>query len=212
MKRVSPIVVIIVLINMIPLYSARPFATDDAGTVTQGEFELETGSEFWEDILNFGLGFKHGLTDRMDVGLGFGYTMRPENVKGLGPYEIAFKFVLLPEHAAVSMTGYPGDLAYDLNGIVTYCTGPIEVDMNLGYAATGIQDQEGDVIYGAALIIDLAPVDIGAEVSGFDGELDSWLIGGRYSILEGLAVDCGFAGGFDAASENIITVGLHYEF
>jgi hypothetical protein len=54
--------------------AARPFETDDAGTVAPGTFESEFGSESWKDDAAFGIGLKHGLTERMDLGVSMGYA------------------------------------------------------------------------------------------------------------------------------------------
>lgn len=212
MKLVVQLVTLILLVNVSLLHSARPFTIDDAGTVTTTFYELEIGSEFWDEQLLFNLGFKHGLTDLMDIGIGFDYTVQPEDIDGFSPYELGFKFVLLPEHIAVSITGNPGEVSYNLTGIVTYYFRQFEVDINLGYAATGIQGLTGDFVYGTAFIIDLNPISIGAEVSGLGGEINDWLFGGRYYLLEGLAIDCGISGSFETESDNIALVGLHYEF
>jgi hypothetical protein len=59
---------ILIGLPAISLYGARPFATDDAGTVSVAGYELEIGYDFGQDEGILGLSFKHGLTPKMDVG------------------------------------------------------------------------------------------------------------------------------------------------
>lgn len=40
------------LVGFAPVMAARPFATDDAGTVEAGKFELETTCNYWEKKQN----------------------------------------------------------------------------------------------------------------------------------------------------------------
>ena len=212
MKRVLWLITIISVVLVGCLEAARPFATDDAGIVEQNGCELELGGDFWEEQASLSLGFKHGLTERMDIGVGFGYTVKPDETKGFGQAELGLKFALMPDLFAVSITGGLGDTPYNLNGIITYCFGPIEIDGNIGYEATGIEGQTGTAVYALALIFELEEIAVGAEASGNEDDLNAWLIGIRYEILEGFAVDCGISGGFESGAGNVATTGLHYEF
>lgn len=213
MKRAAGLVVLFLFFILAGgLEAARPFATDDAGVVEAGRFELECGGDFWSDDISFGLGFKHGLSERSDIGIGFGYVLEPSEAEGLGGVELGFKFALVPDLFAASLTGELGSTAYTLNGIFTYSFEPVEIDANLGYEATGIAGQAGSVVYSLALIVGLDKLNVGAEVSGDDDGLGSWLAGGNYQVIEGVIVDCGVSGGFEEDAGNTATFGIHYEF
>lgn len=194
------------------IYAARPFATDDAGTVETGGYELEIGNDLWKEEGALGIGFKHGLTDRMDVGVGFGCSYLPKQPEGFSCAELCLKFLLVPDMVAASITGGFGDASYSINGIFTKMFGPMEINVNLGYEATGIDTVQGTPTYAMALIFGLGKSDIGAEFLGDREGLQNWLIGGRYKLLDGFMVDAGLSGGFNRGTENLATFGLHYEF
>ena len=194
------------------LYGARPFATDDAGTVEEGVHELESGVDFWSEEAVLGLGFKHGLTDRMDLGVGFGYVIAPEEDEGFEGAELGVKFALIPDIFSASLTGTFGDEAYTITGIFTQGVGPLEIDGNIGYEATGLTGEDGTVIYALAVIFDVQPFAFGAEGAGDEDGLQYWLIGGRYALMNGFTVDAGITGGFEEDVDMSATAGIHYEF
>ena len=194
------------------LCGARPFATDDAGTVEQGLHELEFGVDFWSEEAALGLGFKHGLTHRMDLGVGFGYIIAPEDNEGFESAELGVKFVLIPDVFSASLTGTFGDAAYAINAIVTRGLGPFEIDGNIGYQTTGIVDEAGTVIYSLAVIVDAGSLAFGAEGAGDKDGLQYWLIGGRYAVMDGFAIDAGIVGSFENDMDMNATAGIHYEF
>jgi hypothetical protein len=194
------------------LYGARPFATDDAGTVEQGLHELEFGMDFWSEEATLGTGFKHGLTDRVDLGIGFGYVIAPEEDEGFENAELGVKFALIPNVFSASLAGTFGDAAYTINSIVTQALGPLEIDGNVGYETTGIADEAGTVVYGLAVFLDVGSVALGAEGAGDKDGLQYWLIGGRYAVMEGFAIDAGIVGGFEEDADMNATAGIHYEF
>lgn len=210
MKKIHVMVIIVCCVSI--LYGARPFATDDAGTVQSGVYELESGVVFLSGNAALDLCFKHGITERMDIGIGMGYVIEPEESNGFQPAELGVKFALVPELLAASLTGSFGDASYVLNGIVTQHFGMLEIDGNLGYEATGIPGEEGSVVYGLAFIMTVEPFAFGAEGQGDEDGVQLWLGGGRYGVLEGFFVDCGISGGFEEDSDITATIGLHYEF
>jgi len=193
-------------------YGARPVATDDAGTVAAGGYELETGCDFWSDWAEADIGFKHGLSQRMDIGIGFGIIITPEEPERFGLLEIGLKFALIPDLFAISVASEFGTSSYSLNGVITRTFGPLELDLNLGYAATGMSNEEGTITYAGALILGLDRIDIGAESSGDKDGFQTWLSGFRYHLVAGFALDCGISGGFEEDSEFTATGGIHYEF
>jgi hypothetical protein len=79
--------------------------TDDAGTVAPETFELETGVDFWKDAATGCIGLKHGVTNRMDLGFGFGYSPQPEDERGFSGAELGLKFAIVPELLAVTAAG-----------------------------------------------------------------------------------------------------------
>jgi len=52
-------------LSTISLQGARPFVTDDAGTVFPGKYELELGYNFGENEGILILNFTHGLTSKV---------------------------------------------------------------------------------------------------------------------------------------------------
>ena len=210
MKKIHVMMLVVCCVSV--LYGARPFATDDAGTVQKGMYELESGIAFLSDNAAVELGFKHGLTERMDIGFALGYVIEPEESDGFQSAELGLKFALIPDLLAMSLTGGFGDAAYVLNGVVTQHFGLLEIDGNLGYEATGIPSEEGTVVYGLALIMTIDPFAFGAEGQGDGDGVQSWLVGGRYAVLEGFLVDGGITGGFEEDADITATIGLHYEF
>lgn len=192
--------------------AARPFATDDTGIVEREKHELEAGYTWGEGDGAFELGFKHGLTERMDIGVGFGYTVETKPEECFTPAELSLKFALAPDLFSVSFAHEFGEAAYDINLIFTRVLGPIEIDANLGYSATG-DDEKGLMTYAVALILATGEkFDIGAELLGDETDVQNLLVGARYHIKEGFSLDMGFSKGLGDDIKDTITVGLHYEF
>jgi hypothetical protein len=202
MKLQLNIAIIFVLVGL--AFAARPFGTDDAGTVSPGAYELELGYDLWSEIGNLGLGFKHGLTDKMDIGIGFGFNLLTEPKNSFTPSELCLKYVILPDFLATSFTAEIGGSSYALNCILTRCLGPVEFDANLGYL-TG----DSSITYSGAVIYSFGNLALGGEVLG-EKETQNFLVGGRWTIKEGLMLDAGFTGDFDF-EEKIATFGIHYE-
>lgn len=190
------------------LYAARPFTIDDAGIVEVAGYELELGYDFWDEEGGLGLGFKHGLTEKMDIGVGFGYCLIPQENRDFNSAEPCLKYAIIPELFATSFATSLGDYPFCLNGILTRTIGPIEVDANFGYA-TG----DSTITYATALIYGLGKIDFGIEALGDKEGLQNlqWQLGGRYRILDGFAVDAGFSSDFRLEAKTA-TFGLHYEF
>jgi hypothetical protein len=212
LRRNNCLMVCLVLLCTGLLFGARPFATDDAGTVAQGIHELELGVDFWSEEVALGLGFKHGLTGRMDLGVGIGHTLAPEEYAGFGGAELGLKFAIIPGFLAFSVTGSFGQDAYLLNGIITHNLGPIEIDANFGYETAFTNDEDGTVTYMLAAILNTGCYAFGVEGSGEEDGLQYWLVGGRYTLLDGLALDAGISGGFEDDAVMTATAGFHYEF
>lgn len=187
------------------VFGARPFNTDDVGVVESGGYELEAGYDFWKEQSMFGFGLKHGITDKMDIGIGFGFNTFSEPENSFTPSELILKWAIVPELFATSFCANVGSSSYHLNSIITRCFGPIEIDANLGLIA-----DDKSITYACALIYKHGRFALGGEIGG-DKELQSWLIGGRYEVIEGFAIDIGFCSNFKF-EDKFMTAGLHYEF
>lgn len=212
LRKNEYMVICLVFMSASWLYGARPFTTDDAGTVAQGIHELELGGDFWSEEAALGLGFKHGLTERMDLGVGIGHTLAPEEDIGFGNAELGVKFAIIPDLFAFSVIGSFGREAYFLNGIITRSLGPVEIDANFGYETAFTTGEDDTVIYALAAILNAGSFAFGAEGAGDKDGLHSWLVGGRYTLLEGIAVDAGITGGFEEDAATTATAGIHCEF
>ena len=212
MKRFIGCVVIgLMIVWIVDSEGARPFVTDDAGVVEYAGHELELGYDFKQDEGTLGLGFKHGLTQKMDIGVGFGYTIASEPKNRLTATELCLKYALVPDLLAASITNELGASGYDINTILTKVFEPIELDANFGYSATG-DTTAGAMFYALAAIAGFKKFDFGAETSGDKAGLQNWLVGGRYKLREGLNLDIGVSGDFKTDGAITGTAGLHYEF
>ncbi len=194
------------------LYGARPFNVDDAGTVYAGEYEFEIGCDFWSDQAAFGIDFKHGITERMDFGVGFGFDITPAAQERFGEIEMGFKFTLIPDFIATSVNVTPGLTSYSLNGIITKSFGSAEMDINLGYDATGIKEEGGSIAFGFALLYHLEKSTLGLETTGDKDGFQTWLGGFNYELLNGLAIDAAISGSINDGLFNSATAGISYEF
>ncbi|MCK9266849.1 hypothetical protein M0P98_08300 [bacterium] len=206
----------ILMLSVIMLWTynseaARPFATDDAGTVEYKMSEVEMGYTWGDEegILEFD--YVYGLTERMDIGISFGYTIETESKNSFTPAELSLKFAIVPDICSASFAYEFGESIYDINLICTKVFGQVEVDANLGYLVN--EDDENLVTYAVALIwaID-EKFAIGTELLGDETGVQNLLVGMRYHIKEGLSVDAGFSKGVGDDVNNTITVGLHFEF
>lgn len=193
----------------ISLYAARPFSTDDAPTVPQAGYELEAGYDSGEDI--FGFSFKHGLTQKMDIGIEFGYTTLSLSKNGFTPAELCLKYAIIPETFSVSIGNELGTSSYDLNAIFTKTLKLIEIDANLGYSIP-VPGEKGLAFYALAMIAGFDKFDIGGEILGNEDKIEGWLSGGRYKIFDCLNFDFGISGKFKDKNKITGTFGLHYEF
>ncbi len=105
MKKLT--LLVILTITSGSLWAARPLSTDDAGTVEKGKFETEISFDYClfrpeGTCQSPAFALKHGLTDRLDFGLGFSHSSDKDtdgNTVGWGmsPLEIGLKMALLKE-------------------------------------------------------------------------------------------------------------------
>jgi hypothetical protein len=152
MRKKSIYLAIFVSMTAAPLWAARPLDTDDAGTVEKGRSETEVSFDYCQYRPNGtcqapGMAVKHGLTDLLDLGLGFSHGTDKDadgNTVGWGmsPLELSFKLSLLKEQPklpdiSVSAGFETGSAGYGVNLIFSRCYGNLGLHYNLGYNSPG---------------------------------------------------------------------------
>lgn len=148
-----------------PVRAARPLATDDAGTVEPGKFETELSFDHCQNrpdgtCQSPGIQLKHGLTDRMDIGLAFGHDTDKDadgNTVGWGmsPLAVGVKAALMKERKALPdlsvAAGFEtGSSAWWLNGIASQEIAGLGLHFNLGYQSAGEPLVRGSYTLGLA--------------------------------------------------------------
>lgn len=148
----SLLVCILLLAYAAPSRAARPLGTDDAGTVEKGKSEAELSFEYCQyrpegNCQVPGIAVRHGLTDMLDIGLGFSHNTDKDTegitlAWGISPLEVGFKLALLKEKEvcpdiSVSAGFETGSSEYGVNLIISRDRGPWGLHYNLGYNASG---------------------------------------------------------------------------
>lgn len=205
------IVLLVIMIAATELFAFRPFITDDAGTVPPVTFELETAADYWQNQAYFGLCFKHGVTERMDIGIAFRRCTLPEHEKGYDPAEFLMKFGLIPDYLSASFSGSFSDPCYNAMLIYSQPISFFSIHANLGYSATG-PTTEGFVTYDLAGIIEIQRFSTGAEFGGTHESLNWWQLGVRFAITEWFAADAAFGGDFEKEINFNAATGLFFAF
>jgi hypothetical protein len=188
------------------LFAARPLDTDDAGTVEKGKSEAEVSFDYCQYRPDGtgqapGLAIKHGLTDLLDLGLGFSHGTDKDadgNTVGWGmsPLEVGFKLSLLKEQPklpdlSVSAGFQTGSAGYGINLIFSRCYGSLGLHYNLGYNSSGEALVKGSI--GTSLAAEYTFTEkyrICAELNGEMIDDRAEVIGN--SGLVGGSVDLGF--------------------
>lgn len=172
--------------------AARPLETDDAGTVEKGKSEAEISfdqCQYRPDGIcqSPGFGVKHGLTDRLDLGMGFFHGTEKDadgNTIGWGvsPLEVGFKLALLKEKGplpdiSISAGFEAGSSGWGLNAIASREFSGLGLHLNLGYNGSGEAMVRGSYGFGLA-----------AEYTLFEklrlcGELNSELLDDMKEVL-----------------------------
>lgn len=184
--------------------AARPLFTDDAGTVEKGKSETEISFDYCRNrqegsCQTPAFFIKHGLTDRMDMGLGFSHSTDKDidgNTVGWGmsPLEVGFKLALLREKSnmpeiSVSAGFETGMKEYGINLIFSRESGKIGLHYNLGYNSSGEAMAKGSI--GASLALEYTVIEkfrmcgelnseMSDDLSGVLG--NSGLLGGSISL------------------------------
>lgn len=193
------------------IWAARPFDTDDAGTVAPGTFEAELGSESWNDKGAFGLGLKHGLTERMDLGVSMGYSAWPEAERSFENAELSAKYSLVPELLSASFATPLGTSEYSLNGILSKGFGDLAVNLNLGGDFTG-GERHAELSWGVNPNYAFGPLSLGAEVRGDQHAAQDWKFGGQLKPVEPFAIDLGIGSKIASDPDWRVTAGLWFAF
>jgi hypothetical protein len=198
----------------LPVFAARPFVTDDAGTVESGKFELEAACDYQDPDISTGINLKHGITDRMDFNIGLGClpsAIRRHDEQVFFPADIAVKYAFVPNLLAMSFGTCLGEETYNINAVITKFFGSIECDANLGYQIQSSM-KNADMTYGIATVYEFTRLGVGAEIYGSNDDLTWWQVGARFAVSEGLKFDAGIGGSFEKTPSYTVTIGLWWTF
>lgn len=196
--------------------AAYPLATDDAGTVNQNSFELEAGYENSKDHDNLtnqasAFSLKHGVTERLDVGIAVPYKIKPCKDERMGAASMMFKFALVKDVVAMTFSNELGEKAYFLNAIYTKELPGLKLNVNAGYLSAGDETKKGTGSYGLALEYPTGKFEAVGEVQGQEGGEVNALLGLRYHIREPLFIAAGFGRDFESGNY-CFNAGFHFEF
>lgn len=184
--------------------AARPLTTDDAGTVEAGKFEMEAGyghEDFGESNRGLSWGLKHGITEKMDLGVATGWQFDPD--EGAEEVSVGLKWSLIPVKDkfpgfSFSAGFTPGESEYSLLGILTQPLGKkLSLHFNLGYTVPeafkdGVIFWGGAAEYAVHEKINLVGEVIGEEdISDNNEDCRSWLLGGNAAVTDFLTLDLG---------------------
>jgi len=192
------------------------FVTDDAGTVKKDGYELEVGYDTCKDeseLINktCGVSFKHGVTDRMDIGFAIPYRVDPALPENAGAVVFDAKFSLIKELLAISLSNELGEKEYFVNAICTKCISVVRCSINAGYLSSGDETVRGIGSYGAAFEVPLQEFDIVGEVQGQEGGGGNGLVGVRYHLFDNFFTAAGISKDFQTDADKV-TAGFHLEF
>jgi hypothetical protein len=202
---------IVIQFSSTRVMAARPFVTDDPGTVELGRFELEVAPDYWKDKSTIELCFKHGLTERMEIGIVMGRCALPRNERGYQDAELGFKFALIPDLLAASFTGMFNNPEYGFALILGKTSGIFTVNANLGCAMTSGTD-DAEVMYGLSGIATFGRFETGVEIDGARESLNWWQIGAKCFVTDWCSIDAGIGGDFKDDVTMNATTGLWFAF
>jgi cobalt/nickel transport protein len=157
-------------------HAARPLTTDDAWTVEQGEFQLETGfdalrQDNHDREYSPSLTLTYGLLEKMDLGIGSGYVFshpkEGDRENGMADTEIKLKYRWMDEknwRPAFTVSGVlkiptaseskglgSGQTDFGINAILTKTLSKKwTVHLNLGYTFIGEDHVNNELNYSLA--------------------------------------------------------------
>jgi hypothetical protein len=191
--------------------AARPFDTDDAGTVAPGTFEVEIGSQSWSRDLALCTGLKHGLTERMDLGIAMGYSAWPEAERAYDNAQLSVKFALVPTLLSASFSNELGTSEFSVRGILSKSFGDFHANLNLGGDFVGGQ-RDADLDWKLAPGYSIGPAVVGVELVGDQHEARSWKTGGQFLFSEWFAIDLGIGSSIADDPDWLVTAGVWFAF
>jgi hypothetical protein len=214
--KIFIVVFLMLFLPIVVAFAAHPLTTDDIGTVDVGKYELEAGYDNCkgEDVLrnhSCGISLKHGITEKMDIGISLPYQIEPKPEEPFGTTTLGFKFLLVKDILALTVNNELGSPEYFLNGIFSREIQPVTVHTNIGYAVSGDENTEGEIIYSSAFEYPLEKIDLVGEVVAEKIGLQNWLVGLRYKLGEVTSLNCAYGNGFRNTDEKI-AFGFHTEF
>ncbi|HON11113.1 MAG: hypothetical protein GX089_14030 [Fibrobacter sp.] len=210
----NKMVLLMLIFSGIPgtgVFAARPFTIDDAGTVEKEGFEVEVASNYWKNSADAGIGLKHGLTDRMDIGAGFGYTALPEKEAQFSALEVGLKYAIVPDLLSTSVSASFDSPVYTINLILSKPVGVAAFHGNAGIEAESVS-KSVNLVYGVAAAFNMGRITSGVEVGGINKELNWWQLGAQIDLLDWLAVDFGLGGDFQKEVGYAATTGFWFGF
>jgi hypothetical protein len=193
-----------------PTFAARPFVTDDAGTVVKEKFESEPSVNYGNNFAIAGLTFQHGITDRADLEFCLGYCAHPEGERKITTAGLVSKFGLIPNLLAATLGMTFGETTYGANLIASKTIGAFSGDANFGYT-TQADTNDADVTYGLDVVYTFKKLGIGAEVFGTQ-EMANWQFGLRFAITDRLIIDSAVGTTIERAPVLQATSGLWVTF
>lgn len=194
-----------------PAGAARPFVTDDAGIVALGSFESEASADYWSDKGAFGIGLKHGLTNRMDLGISMGHTAWPEEERTFDDATLAFKCSLIPGILSASFSSELGTTEYGVNSIISHTFGNFGINLNLGGDIVG-SENHATLAWGANPTWTAGPATLGAELRGNQREANWWQVGTQVKLAGWIALDAGLGDDFTDGHDWHLASGIWIAF
>lgn len=199
------------LFSSASVFAFRPFITDDAGLVEQGAFEFESAADYWHDDVSFGIGLKHGVTKKMDLGIAFGRCVLPQDERGYDPAELLLKFSMIPDRLSVSFSGSFGTHCYNSTLIYSHDFSYVQLHTNAGFS-TQDTPENGFATFALSLVKPVKKAMFGIEVGGTQESFDWWQFGTRYEITPNFAIDAGIGGTFSHEMSFNATSGIFLAF
>lgn len=175
--------------------AARPFATDDAGTVVPSTFELETAADVSRETTASGIVLKHGVTDRADLGFSASYTTGPNHGAGFDALVASVKYAFVPGRVAATVTGAFDGESYCANLIYSHPIQPFRFDANCGLQVDGLRNP-AQITYSLAAQFCPKWFTVGMETGGCGNLPDRYRIGFQLPLSTWMAIDIGVGGNF----------------
>jgi hypothetical protein len=215
MKTIK-VAIITILLSGMKTYAAYPLSTDDAGTVKQSLYELEASYVNYScenEMKNHSssISFKHGLTNKMDIGILFPYQIDPVKEERFGEASVSAKFSLIKDVLAATFSNELGEKDYFINVIFTKELSLISCNLNMGYISTGDENEKGRGLYGFSLQYPFDKYEAVGEIQGQEGGCGNCLLGIRRRISESLFIASGISRVFESNTDRV-TAGFHLEF